>query len=327
MLRQPGEDRRSAAGVSTGNGGAGGAPSSHPPSRHPPLHPPFNPNPGRPRFAPPPGSCDTHFHTFGPGPGSAGDATAAYSPVAAPMQALDAMHRALGIERGVLVQNMAAKRDYPAFIAELRSNPRLRGTAVMDDTTTEADLDALHEAGVRSVRFHFCAFLNKRPTMEVFRRSLDRIAPRGWHVLVHCEGADILELGEVFAGLKLPVIIDHIAHTDIALGIDQPAFRRLLELQRMDHVWIKIANSDRWSVTGPPSYADAIPFGRALIANGTERLIWGTDWPHVMYRNPRSAGDPPPDEADLLNLLYDFAPDPAVLKRILVDNPAKLYPF
>ena len=237
------------------------------------------------------------------------------------------MHKALGIDRGVLIQNTAAQVNYASFIAELKGNARLRGVAVVNDATTDAELKQLHDAGVRGVRFHFAAFLKKRPTLETFKRAVDRIAPMGWHVLVHVEGVDLIELQSLFVSLKIPVIIDHIAHVDVALGIGQPAFKTLLELHKRDHVWVKIANSDRWSITGAPAYADAIPFGRALVANVPDRLIWGTDWPHVMYKRPLLGGEPPPDEADLLNLLYDFAPDPVTLKKILVDNPMKLYPF
>ena len=237
------------------------------------------------------------------------------------------MHKALGIDRGVLIQNTAAQVNYPAFIAELKGNPRLRGVAVINDATTDADLEQLHQAGVRGVRFHFVTFLKKRPTLETFRRAVDRIAALGWHVLVHVESVDLLELQSLFASLRIPVIIDHIAHMDVALGMEQPAFKALLELHRRDHVWVKLANSDRWSRAGAPGYADAIPFGRALVANAPERLVWGTDWPHVMYKRPLARDEPPPDDADLLNLLYDFAPDAATLKRILIDNPLKLYPF
>ena len=293
----------------------------------PGSHPAFNPNPGRPRFMPPAGSCDTHFHIFGPGAGRKDDPSAAYKTVDAPESALEKMHKAIGIDRGVLIQNTAAQVNYPAFIAELKGNARFRGVAVINDATTDAELKQLHDAGVRGVRFHFAAFLKKRPTLETFKRAVDRIAPMGWHVLVHVEGVDLIELQSLFASLKIPVIIDHISHVDVALGVDQPAFRTLLELHKRDHVWVKIANSDRWSITGAPTYVDAIPFGRALVANEPDRLIWGTDWPHVMYKRPLVGGEPPPDEADLLNLLYDFAPDPATLKKILVDNQMKLYPF
>ena len=294
---------------------------------NPSSHPPFHPSPGRPRVMPPPGSCDTHFHVFGPGPGQTADPASAYAPKAAPMEALLAMHKALGIERGVLIQNTAVKVDYPALIEELRANPQWRGVAVMNDATTDAELTALHAAGVRGVRFHFAAFLKKRPSLATFNRSIERVAALGWHVLVHCTGTELIELAPEFVKVKIPLIIDHIAHMDIALGIEQPAFKTLLELHRHDHVWVKVANGDRWSVIGQPSYADAVPFGRALVANAPERLLWGTDWPHVMYKKPNEGGDPPPDDADLLNLLYDMVPDAATVKRILVDNPARLYPF
>jgi 2-pyrone-4,6-dicarboxylate lactonase len=286
----------------------------------------YHPNPGRPRFMPPPGACDTHFHVFDGGPGEQADPKAGYKPVVGPMRALDTMHRALGIERGVLVQNTAVKADYAAFSAQLRSNARFRGVAVMDDATSDADLEKLHAAGVRGVRFHFAAFLKKRPTMATFMRSVERIRPLGWHVLVHVLPQDLLELAKTFEKLPVTLIIDHIAHIDCALGVEQPAFRALLDLHRREHCWVKISNSDRWSAEGPPHYRDAVPFGRALARNAPERLLWGTDWPHVLYKWPDRPSEPP-DEAHLLNLLYEMVPDAAVLKKILVDNPQRLYAF
>jgi 2-pyrone-4,6-dicarboxylate lactonase len=286
----------------------------------------FHVNPHRPRRMPPPGSWDTHFHIFDNSDMHHADRSAAYSPVNAPMEALDSMHRAIGIDRAVLIQPTAVIPNYEHFIAQLESNPRLAGVAVIDDDTTDASLEALHHAGVRGVRFHFVSFLKKRPTLKTFNRAVARIAELGWHVLVHVEAADILELAPLLETLPIPVIVDHIAHVRISDGVEQPGFQALLALQRLEHCWVKVANSDRWSASGAPSYADAIPFGRTLIANGTDRLIWATDWPHVMYRDPRNPVDPPPDDGDLMDLLFSFTDnDDQIIQKILVSNPSALY--
>jgi predicted TIM-barrel fold metal-dependent hydrolase len=122
------------------------------------------------------------------------------------------------------------------------------------------------------------------------------------------------------------VVIDHVAHMRIRDGIDQPGFRQLLELQREAHIWIKVSNCDRWSAAGAPTYADAIPFGRKLVEANADRLLWATDWPHVMYKDPRNPGDPPPDDGHLLDLFHAFVDrDDAIARQILVDNPLKLY--
>lgn len=242
------------------------------------------------------------------------------------MSAAMAMHDAIGIERAVLVQAGSSPFDAAAFSAQLRAAPGLRGVALVDDTTTDAELDALHDAGVRGVRFHFVSFLRRRPPLDVFYRTVDRAAARGWHVLLHVEPTELLELSEMIVRLRMPVVIDHCAHIRPAQGVQQPAFQGLLELHRLDHCWVKLSSADRWSVAGAPAYPDAVPLGRALIANAPERVLWATDWPHVMYKDPRAPGDEPPDAGHLLNLLLDIVEDDeTLLRRVLVDNPARLY--
>lgn len=275
---------------------------------------------------PPPQSWDTHFHVFEADDQGAADPSAAYTPADAPMAALNRMHETIGIDRGVLVQATSVLPDHDRFMAQLRGNPRLAGVAIVGDATSDASLSSLHAAGVRGIRFHFASFIKRRPSMETFHRSVARVAELGWHVLVHLETPDLIELAPMLTRLPAPVVIDHMAHVRVRDGLEQPGFRELLALQRHEHVWVKLGNSDRWSVEGAPRYDDAIPFGAALIANGVERLIWGTDWPHVMYKDPRDPGDAPPDDGDLLDLLFAFAHhDDGILRRILVDNPLQLY--
>ncbi len=288
--------------------------------------PTYNTRPSQPRMMPPAGSWDTHFHVFETEDTNSADNTAAYSPFSAPMAALDHMHKVIGVDRGVLIQATSVVPDAARFAAQLRSNPRLRGVAVMDGNTTDAELALLHEAGVRGVRFHFASFLKKRPDTAMFLRAVNRIAELGWHVKVHIETSDLQELAPMLAGLPVPVVVDHIGHARVSAGVEHSGFKALLELHRHEHCWIQLGNSDRWSVIGAPSYADAIPFGRAVIANAPSRVLWGTDWPHVMYKDPRAPGDEPPDEADLMNLMFDFADgDDAILRQVLVDNPLHLY--
>lgn len=280
----------------------------------------------KPARVPPPGSWDTHFHVFDPHDRAESDPTASYAPTDAPMAALDEMHARLGIARGVMVQSTGVVPNHDRFIRQLQGNPRLMGTAVIDDRTSDDDLARLHAAGVRGARFHFCGFFKKRPDMKVFHRSIERMKELGWHVLLHVESPELFELESAIRSMPIPVIIDHIAHMKIQEGLQQPGFRKLLELQRLDHVWIKVCNSDRWSQSGPPAYADAIPFGRAVMENDTSRLIWATDWPHVMYKDPRNVGAPPPDDADLLDLFYSFADsDEALIRQVLAENPLRLY--
>lgn len=244
----------------------------------------------------------------------------------ASMEEAHAMHRAIGIERAVLVETGQPTPGHEVLVDQLRSHPRLRGVALVDDASSDAQLDALHEAGVRGVRFHFVSFLDRRPRPEVFERTVARAAARGWHVLLHVEPASLLELGDLIRDLALPVVIDHCAHIKPAAGMEDPAFQKLLSLHRLTHCWVKLSSADRWSATGAPDYSDAVPMGRAVLENAPERVLWATDWPHVMYKNPASPGDPPPAPRDLMNLLMQITfNDAALLRHVLVDNPARLY--
>jgi 2-pyrone-4,6-dicarboxylate lactonase len=290
------------------------------------AHPPYHPQPSAPRRKVPAGAWDTHFHIFESAERGAADPTAAYAPIDAPRSALARMHARLGIEYGVLVQTTAVLANYDLYIDQLNADPRLKGVAVIDDNTTEAQLEALHRAGVRGARFHFAAFIKKRPTMETFQRTVARIAELGWHVVLHTEPSDLIELAPVFAKLPIPFVIDHLCHTRISEGVEQPGFQQLLKLHQLERCWVKVSNGDRWSDVGPPDYSDAVPFGRALIRNAADRLIWGTDWPHVLYRRPGDPGHPPPDDGELMNLLFSMSDnDDEIVRRILAENPLRLY--
>lgn len=264
----------------------------------------------------PAGAWDTHFHTqHAPG-------TPHHHPVS---QAL-ALHASLGIEHGVLVQTRLPGGTEAGFLADLQAVPQWRGVALMEDRTTEAELDALHAAGVRGIRYNYAGFLNRRPSSDAFRRGVERAASRGWHVLLHVEPAELLELADTIAALPLPVVIDHCAHIRTADGPKQPAVRTLLELARLPHCWMKLSSLDRWAPSGPPRYDEAIELGRVVAANCSDRLLWATDWPHVMYKDPRSPGAELPTPRDLLALLRAITgDDDALLRRILVDSPQVLY--
>ncbi len=143
---------------------------------------------------------------------------------------------------------------------------------------------------------------------------------------MHVDPANLLELADTIASLPLPVVIDHCAHLDTALGMEQPALRTLLELARLPHCWMKLSSLDRWAPSGAPGYDEAVELGRIVASTAPRRLLWATDWPHVMYKDPRSPGDPPPRPADLLALLHRIVgDDDALLRQVLVDNPARLY--
>jgi predicted TIM-barrel fold metal-dependent hydrolase len=164
------------------------------------------------------------------------------------------------------------------------------------------------------VRFNFVRHLGGAPDMEVLRRVLDRVKGLGWHVVLHMDGADIIPLSDMMKQLPLPFVIDHMGRVDAAAGTQQPAFRVLLELARRENCWIKVCGSER---IAPPPYAAAIPVARALVEASPDRVLWGTDFPHPNLNHPA-------DEADLVDLIPQFAVTPQAQRKLLVDNPARL---
>jgi 2-pyrone-4,6-dicarboxylate lactonase len=271
----------------------------------------------KPRFRVPRGSCDTHCHVFGPQSKFPYAPNRRYTPEDAPKEMLLTLHGALGIERAVIVQASCHGTDNRALLDAIAVDPaRYRGIAIADDSFTERDLQRLHERGVRGVRFNFVRHLGAAPDAQVFSRVLDRVKDLGWHVVLHMDAADIPSLSGMIRGLALPFVIDHMGRVDSLLGLEQPAFRALLELARIESCWIKVSGAERIS---KPPYAAAIPFARALLETAPDRVLWGTDFPH-----PNSTHDP--DEAVLVDLLPSFGDWPA-LRRLLVENPARLYGF
>jgi predicted TIM-barrel fold metal-dependent hydrolase len=199
-----------------------------------------------------------------------------------------------------------------------RSGGRWRGVALIDEHFTDADFRTLHEGGVRGVRFGFVKHLGGVPDLALVRRTAARIAPMGWHLVLHLDAGNIPEFIDFFGELSLPVVVDHMGRVPVRDGLDQPPFRILLDLLKRPNWWVKVSGAERISETGPP-FADAIPFAQRLIEAAPGRVLWGTDWPHPNVRWE-------PDEADLVDLLPSFA-GAAELHKVLVDNPARLYGF
>jgi predicted TIM-barrel fold metal-dependent hydrolase len=262
----------------------------------------------------PQGAWDTHFHAWGDG-----------AEAEASLAAARAMHRSLGVEPAVLVEAGQPAADHGPLLRMLRKHSDLRAIAKIDDTTDDAALDALGDAGVRGVRFQFASFLPRPTSLETFHRGVERAAARGWHVLLHMELTDLPALADAITRLPVPTIIDHCAHAR-PTSLDDPAFEQLLALHRMEHGWVKLSRLDRWSAVGASPYEDVVPLGRAVLKNAPDRVISATDWPHGMYKNPRAPGDPPPVPLHLQHLLHRIAGgDEALVRRVLVENPRRLY--
>jgi len=273
-----------------------------------------------PRYVPPANACDAHCHIWGPVARFPFVENRPFTPPDRGKEDLAALYARLGITRSVIVQAIVHGTDNRAMLDAIASSGgRYRGVALIDDSFDEKALQALHAGGVRGVRFGFVRHLKARPDMDFFRRTVARIAPLGWHAQIHLDAADLLELRDELHALRIPFVIDHMGRVDAAGGVEQPAFRALLEMVRRENCWVKVSGADRVSTAGPP-FHDALPFARALIAAAPDRVVWGTDFPHSNPRHPIA------DDAELLDLL-PLMGDEADLQRLMVDNPARLYGF
>lgn len=279
-----------------------------------------DPSTRKPRTKAPAGACDAHCHVFGPGAVFPYSEDRAYTPPDAPYEALRNLHRILGLERAVIVHASCHGSDMRVTLDGIvRSGGTMRGVAVVGPGVTDAHLRTLHEGGIRGVRFNFVRHLGGMPDMAFFDRVLAQVEPLGWHVVLHLDAGDIEDLAPRIAAIRIPFVVDHMGRVKARAGTDQPAFQALLGLMRNDLARVKICGMERVSSSGAP-FRDALPFARMLAQAAPDRVLWGTDWPH-----PNIAGDMPND-GDLLDLLDDALDnDPAMLRRVLVDNPNRLY--
>jgi predicted TIM-barrel fold metal-dependent hydrolase len=212
--------------------------------------------------------------------------------------------------------------------------PTARGVAVIDDKTPESDLDAMQKDGFRGIRLNLATGGVNDPAVgrPRFSTAVERVKARGWHVQLFTSLTMISAIKDLVAASPVPVVFDHFGGAEAALGVDQPGFADLLELVKSGKAYVKISGAYRASKLAP-DYPNAAPLAKALIAANAERIVWGTDWPHPDSVTPpgRQVTDVTPlfqiDDGRLLNQLPVWAPDAAVRKKILVDNPARLYGF
>ena len=185
---------------------------------------------------------------------------------------------------------------------------------------SDDDFRRLHDGGVCGVRFNFVTHLGGTPNLDAMTNILQRVKPLGWHVIIHVNAEDLVKFEAFFTKIDLEIIVDHMGRVPCDKGTEQEAFQVLKRFMRQDNWWCKICGAERISRAGPP-FHDAIPFAQELIALAPDRILWGTDFPHPNITRWM------PNDGDLLDLLPRFAGDPAMQKRILVDNPARLYRF
>jgi 2-pyrone-4,6-dicarboxylate lactonase len=286
----------------------------------PTIAPP-HPDPRRPRFALPPGSCDTHCHIFGPNSLYPYVPERPYTPPDAPLAMFRALHDRLGVSRAVIVNATPHGRDNRVVTdAIAQSNGRYKGIANVDESFSDADLATLNDAGIKGCRFTFLARLGGRPDTDSFLRIVRRIAKLDWHVDLYLPAAELDPFLPVLADLPVSYVIDHMGVPNAADGLQQPGFQTLLRLFERDRkCWIKLTCPERVTVQGAP-YHDVVPFAKAIIGIDPERVLWGTDWPHPNVKLM-------PDDGDLVDLVPDFAPTAELQRKLLIDNPARLFGF
>ena len=281
-----------------------------------------DPDTRTPRFALPSGACDCHVHIYGPAarfPFAPAQRDRAFE---APRTALEAMHAKLGVDRCVIVHGGTHGTDLSVTLEALaEGSGRYRAIALVDPDITDSQLEDLHRAGVRGVRYGF-VFKDRAPNPAVVRRMADRIAPLGWHMALFLRGGDIVTHADLFRELSIPLLFDHMAGIDPAMGgIDQEPFRELARHLKNGTGWAKLSALENHAHQ-PYPFADATEIAAALIDAAPNRVLWGTNWPH-----PDALPGGPINDGDLVDLIPLYAPDAAIQQKLLVDNPAELFRF
>ena len=284
--------------------------------------------PSTPSFKVPVGAVDAHCHVFGPGDKFPFAPERKYTPCDASKAQLYALRDHLGFSRNVVVQATCHGADNRAMVdALVCSNEKARGVATVKRSVTDAELQAMHAAGVRGVRFNFVKRLVDFTPKEELLEIASRIAPLGWHVVIYFEAVDLPELWNFFTALPTTVVVDHMGRPDVRKGVDSAEFALFEKLMREHkNVWSKVSCPERLSVTGPTAlngeknaYRDVIAFAKRIVESFPDRVLWGTDWPHPNLK------DHMPDDGLLVDFIPHIATTPELQRKLLVDNPMRLY--
>ena len=287
-----------------------------------------HPAPSVPRFVLPAGAVDAHCHVFGPAAEFPFAPERKYTPGDAGKAALFALRDRLGFARNVIVQATCHGADNRALVdACLASDGRARGVATVRRDISDDQLQSLHAAGVRGVRFNFVKRLVDVTPADELIEIATRVARFGWHIVVYFEAQDLPDLWDLFAALPTIVVVDHMGRPDVSKPVDGPEFGLFIDfMRRHPNVWSKVSCPERLSLSGPPAldgeanaYRDVVPFARRIVEAFPERVLWGTDWPHPNLK------DHMPDDGLLVDFIPHIAPTPALQRKLLVDNPMRLY--
>ena len=274
-----------------------------------------------PRVVLPDQACDSHCHIYGPFDRFPLPPDRTFTPNEAPETALRRLHDRLGLKRAVIVHSKGHGMDHGPVLDALKvGNGRYRGVALIEPDASQDVLRTFDAAGICGVRFNFMAHLGGKPDLDKVRAVIRRVEPLGWHIEIHVAGRGVVELEEFIRSIRAPVVIDHMARVNVDEGPDGPAMRTLRGLLDTGRIWVKVSGADRLSKLGAP-FSDVVPLARSLVEHAPERILWGSDWPHVNLHGPM------PDDGDLVDFIGEIAPDDNTRRLILVENPTKFFGF
>jgi D-galactarolactone isomerase len=277
----------------------------------------------RPRLKAPAGTTDTHIHIYDSSRYKTAP-TATFTPPDASVADYDKVCEALGIDRTVLVQATTYGTDNRCMLEAMAAmgRDRVRGVAIVDLSVTDDELKALAAAGVCGIRFQM--FTGGVVTWDMVEPLAKKVKPLGWHVILQFDGREFTQRKDHIERLadQVTVVLDHTGKFIEPVPVDHPAFQTMLSLMNTGKYYAKVSGPYETSKVGAPNYDDVSVLARELVRAAPDRILWATNWPQV---NP--PGGIRPDNAQMLDLLLDWAPDEATRKKILVDNPARLYQF
>lgn len=273
-----------------------------------------------PRTKLPANATDCHHHIYDARFPAAANAT--LKPADALIADYRALQQRIGTTRNVIVQPSTYGVDNRLLVESLAAFglKNARGVAVVNTSVTDAELKALHEAGVRGIRFNLAQ--SGTTTLDMVRPLARRIAPMGWHIQLNAPADALLDAKSVWSDLPVQVVFDHLGHVPQPGAVNHPTFAMVRELVQQGKAYVKLSGFYNESKVGHPSYSDSVQVASIYAKEGPDRMVWGSDWPH-----PTEAYDNKPDDANLIDLLSEVVPNETARNRILVDNPARLYQF
>lgn len=275
---------------------------------------------------PPKGSCDCQFHIFDDPQRYPPKPDALYDPPNATFEDMRGVMRALGFQRGVIVHAMPYDTDHRLLVDTLEKvadSENIRAVGIIKENVSDRELDRLNRLGVCAARVNIGKYYNEARSAASICRSIERAREIGWHVRLHIAGPNIIDYADILEGYKdVTFCVDHLGHVDFSDGLHSPPFLWLLDRLKNHGWWLMLSNGARLSAM-TDDWDDAVPFGKAYVEAAPDRVIWGSDWPHVRWRKSRM-----PNEAELVELFYRYIDnDQTLIKKILVDNPVRLHGF